>query len=194
MLSNAEPFSAGIFTNLSWGSALFDDSFRNGVTWDAGGLVSLTALQNVTITGRGYVQMWSDRHCPPLDNSMENGFEGTDPIDTCVGYKAFAIDGKSEAQIMQEFDIDFTQSDAARAEKLTGLDGRKFFDREQGIRVLLSVIAEITVEQHWNIFAIVEGTPFQGKNERALFTTLFSGTMPENDYRFYARFGFTYKF
>src|SRR5204863_338916 len=39
-----EPFSAGAFTNLWWGSKLLDDSKRNGVTWDVGALISLTAL------------------------------------------------------------------------------------------------------------------------------------------------------
>src|SRR5204863_4541618 len=133
MLSNAEPFSAGVFTNFWWGSKLFDDSFRNGFTWDAGGIVSLTALSNVTISGRGYFELWSDRHCPGFDNSMDNGFEGTDPINTCVGYAALRGLGKfngaplSEAQISQMFGFDFTEADAKRAEKLTGNKGNDFF-------------------------------------------------------------------
>lgn len=186
MLSNAQPFSAGVFSNLWWGSKLFDDSFRNGVTWEAGGLLSLTALSNVTITGRGYFQIWSDRHCPPLDDTMSNGFEGTDPIDTCVGYKARVIDGQDP--------MNFSAEDAARAEKLTGNTGREFFDRDNGVRFLLSVIAEIAVDDRWNVYGIFEGAPFQGRDERALFTDLFSGTMGNKDFLFYGRFGLTYKF
>jgi hypothetical protein len=192
MLSNAEPFSAGIFTNLWWGSKLFDDSFRNGVTFEAGGVVSLTALSNVTISGRGYFQFWSDRHCPNRDNSMDNGFEGTDPINTCLGYKALVIDGMPEADVVRDFN--FSQADRRRAEKLTGNSGEDFFGRDAGARFLLSVVAEIAIQQHWNIYGIFEGAPFQGKDERALFTDLFSGTMAEQDYLFYARFGVTYKF
>jgi hypothetical protein len=186
MLVNNEPFSAAVFSNLWWGSKLFDDSQRNGVTFDAGGIVSLTALSNVTISGRGYFEFWSDRHCPALDNSMANGFEGTDPTDTCVGYRDRVIKGNDPAN--------FSAQDAARAEKLTGNKGADFFDRDAGARFLLNIAAEITVQQRWNIYGIVEGAPFQGKDERALFTSLFSGSMAETDYLIYARFGLTYKF
>jgi len=186
MLVNNEPFSAGVFSNLWWGSKLFDDSQRNGVTFDAGGIVSLTALSNVTISGRGYFQIWSDRHCPALDPNSANGFEGTDPIDTCIGYKARVLDGADP--------MDFSDEDRRRVEKLTGKTGANFFGRDGGARFLLSIAAEIAVEQHWNVYAMIEGAPFQGKDERALFTSLFSGTMAETDYLFYARFGFSYKF
>jgi len=186
MLSNADPFSAGVFTNLYYGSKLFDDSQRSGVTWDVGAIASLTALSNVTISGRAYLEMWSDRHCPALDNTMANGFEGTDPTDTCIGYKARVLDGMDPAN--------FSDDDRRRAEKLTGNTGEDFFGRDNGIRLLVSIAAEIAVQQRWNIYGIVEGAPFQGKDERALFTNLFSGPMGDNDFLIYARFGLTYKF
>ena len=186
MLHNANPFSAGVFSNLSWGSKLFDDSFRNGVTFEAGAIASLTALSSVTISGRGYFQLWSDRHCPSLDAGKDNGFEGTDPIPTCTGYKARVIDGMDPA--------DFSVADQKRAEKLTGQAGEDFFGRDGGARFLLSIIAEVALKQHWNGYAIIEGAPFQGKDERALFTSLFSGTMAEKDLLFYVRLGLSYKF
>ena len=185
MLVNGDPFSAGIFTNLAWGSKLFDDSQRNGVTWDAGVIASLTALSNVTISGRAYLQFWSDRHCPALNSTMANGFEGTDPTDTCVGYKARVVDGMDP--------VNFSVDDARRAEKLTGKTGTDFFDRDGGARFMLSIIGEIALQQRWNLFVIVEGAPFQG-SERALFTNLFSGPMPTTDYLLYGRFGVSYKF
>ncbi len=185
MLYNGDPFSAGVFSNLWWGSKLFDDSQRNGVTFEAGGIASLTALSNVTISGRGYFQFWSDRHCPALDSAMANGFEATDPADVCKNYKKF-IDDPTDASINQD--------DRRRAEKLTGSTGAEFFDRDGGARFLLSIAAEITVQQRWNVYGIVEGAPFQGKDERALFTNLFSGSMAETDFLIYARFGLTYKF
>jgi len=49
MLADNEPFSAGVFTGLWYGSKLLDNSQRNGVTWDAGVLASLTAAEHVTI-------------------------------------------------------------------------------------------------------------------------------------------------
>ncbi len=185
MLVNNEPFSAGVFSNLWWGSKLFDDSQRNGVTFDAGAIASLTALSNVTISGRGYFQFWSDRHCPALDSTMSNGFEGTDPTAVCKNYKKFVDDPN---------DPTIDQASRVRAEKLTGQKGKDFFSRDGGARFLLSIAAEITLQQRWNIYGIIEGAPFQGKDERALFTKLFSGSMPETDYLIYARFGLTYKF
>jgi hypothetical protein len=183
-----EPFSAAVFSDIWWGSKLLDDSKRNGLTFNAGGIVSLTALSHVTISGRGYLQLWSDRHCPALDNSMPNGFEGTDPIEVCKDFL-----GTRENGFMP------TASDAerARVKKLTGavLTGQssELWEREEGARFLLSVIGEIAFQQEWNIYFIFEGAPFQ-QAERALFTSTFSGAMPDNDYRIYARAGLTYKF
>lgn len=171
------PFSAGAFSNLWWGSKLLDDSKRNGLTWDIGGMVSLTALTHVTITGRAYAQIWSDRHCPALDSGTQNGFEGTDPIPVCQQMK----DGSISAE------------DRSRVKRLTGKEGNGLFDRENGARFLLSLAGEIAIQQQWNFYFILEGAPFEQK-ERALFTSLFSGPMGENDYRVYGRAGITYKF
>lgn len=176
MLADKSPFSAGLFTQFWWGSKLLDDSARNGVTWEIGAAASLTALSHVTITGRGYVQLWSDRHCPAADPTAMNGFETKDPIDTCVGYLADSL----------------TPDTKARAEELTGLSGADFFDRDNGARFILSVAAEIAIRQRWNIYGLLEGAPFQ--NERALFTGLFSGPMFESDFILYLRLGTSYKF
>ena len=180
MFVDNDPFSAGAFTNLWWGSKLLDDSKRNGVTWDVGGLASLTALSQVTITGRAYLEVWSDRHCPALDSSMLNGFEGTDPLKVCSQLK----------------DNSISMPDRSRVKKLIGTDvpnDDNAFGRENGARFLLSIIGEIAFMQEWNVYFILEGTPFQ-TSERALFTNLFSGSMPDTDYRIYARTGLTYKF
>ncbi|HWU90113.1 MAG TPA: PEGA domain-containing protein [Kofleriaceae bacterium] len=180
MLADQNPFSGGVFANFWWGSKLLDDSQRNGVTFEGGALASLTALSNVTITGRAYLQLWSDRHCPVL--AAGNKFEATAPTATCESYRAFVAGTSGQ----------ISAADKTRAEKLTGLSGADFFGRENGARLLLSVIAEVAVEQHWNVYGILEGAPFQA--ERALFTSLFSGPMFDTDYVLYARFGLTYKF
>jgi hypothetical protein len=180
MFVDNNPFSAAAFTNLWWGSKLLDDSKRNGVTWDVGGLASLTALTHVTITGRAYLEVWSDRHCPALDPAMTNGFEGTDPIAVCTQLKDGSI----------------SISDRARVQQLIGTtvaDDNNAFGRESGARFLLSIVGEIALEQQWNMYFILEGAPFQS-GERALFTSLFSAPMAETDYRIYARAGLTYKF
>jgi hypothetical protein len=180
MVANNEPFAAALFANFWWGSKLLDDSQRNGVTFEGGIASSLTALSNVTITGRAYLQLWSDRHCPEL--LAGNKFEATDPTDTCEGYRKYVAGETSE----------LLEADRVRAEKLTGTKNAEFFGRENGARFLLSVIAEIAVDQHWNVYGLLEGAPFQ--EERALFTSLFSGPMFESDYILYARIGLSYKF
>lgn len=174
MVADQSPFSAAVFANGWWGSMLLDDSQRNGVTFEAGAIASLTALSNVTISGRAYLQLWSDRHCPELLGG--NTFEAMDPTDTCEGYRANTL----------------SPADKARAEKLIGASGPDFFGRDNGARLLLSVIAEIAVRQRWNVFGILEGAPFQ--EERALYTSQFSGVMPESDLILYGRLGVSYKF
>ncbi|MBX3156830.1 MAG: PEGA domain-containing protein [Deltaproteobacteria bacterium] len=175
MLVDAPPFSAAVFSNLWFGSKLLDDSQRNGVTFDGGLIASLTALSNVTISGRAYFELWSDRHCPIFKEGTRT-FEGQDPIAICTQMLNGTVD----------------QDTKDRVEKLTGNKGNDFFGREQGARLLLSVIAEIAVDQRWSVFGILEGAPFQ--NERALFTQNFSGTMFDTDFVLYGRFGLTYKF
>ncbi len=183
-----EPFSAAAFTNLWWGSKLLDDSKRNGVTWDVGGAISLTALTHVTITGRAYAEVWSDRHCPGVDTSTPNHFDGTDPIKVCTDFLGTAANS---------FNPTADAMEKTRVKKLIGSDavgqGAPLFDRENGARFLLSIAGEIAFDQQWNIYFLLEGAPFQ-QSERALFTSLFSSPMGDTDYRIYARTGLTYKF
>jgi hypothetical protein len=177
MLVNADPFTAGAFGDLWWGSSLVDNSGRNGFTVDGGMLASLTALTHVTVSGRLYLEYWNDRHCPglPTNGALDDG-----AIDACKYYKQVVIDEK------------MTTPETERFETLTGMKGTEFFGRESGVRVNLSVAAEIAVDQHYNVWFLLEGAPFQ--NERALFTNHFIGTMPSRDHGTYLRAGITYKF
>jgi len=174
-----EPFSAAAFTNIWWGSKLLDDSKRNGVTWDVGGAVSLSALSHVTITGKAYAELWSDRFCPALDSTMPNGFEGTDPIQVCVDAQNNRLSTQQLATIRRTFGKDAVATD--------------LFNRNNGARFLISMSGEIAFDQFWNFYFILEGAPFQ-QDERGLFTSLFSASMPDNDPRVYGRIGLTYKF
>ncbi|CAN5711677.1 hypothetical protein BH11MYX3_BH11MYX3_42000 [soil metagenome] len=180
MLVDQEPFSLAVVTQFWYGSKLLDDSARNGVTWDAGLAASLTALSQVTITGRAYLEMFSDRHCPALDTATKNGFETPDQISICKAYRD-NLAGNAE--------LDPDRKN--RVEKLTGNSGMGFFDRDAGIRFKLAIGAEIAVEQRWNVFGILEGA-FGG--ERALFTSEFSGPMGDTDFQLYLRLGTSYKF
>lgn len=190
MVANQEPFSAALFGDMWFGSALFDNSLRNGVTFDAGVAASLTALANVTITGRAYFQFYSDRHCPALrQGSTEYEDPDAEPTTTCEDWRKTVLTQDPDYMA----DADFNGEGVGRLVGVeAGDDPRDFFDREQGARFLISVAAEIATKQHWNLFGIIEGAPFQ--DERALFTNYFSGTMPKTDFVLYARFGATYKF
>jgi len=178
MLADADPFSAALWTDIWWGAKLLDDSRRNGFTWDIGIAASLTALTHVTITGRLYMDFWSDRHCPEEKNNDPTQFDGS-PIRVCQNY--------ANGQL--------TADEIARVNKLTTGDETKawaFHDRQTGSRFMTSVLAELSTSQHWNFFGILEGAPFQ--NERALFTNEFSHSMPDTDFNLYVRLGLTYKF
>jgi hypothetical protein len=183
MLADAEPFSAGAFSELWWGSKLLDNSSRNGLTWNVGGVASLTAIEHVTISGRAYLNVWDDRHCPSQgsDPSMNDGFEAdTTPIGICKDWK----DSISKMPSSSEFQ---------RIQKLVGwTKPDDVFNREVGARFMLSVIAEIAIQQQWNLFFLLEGAPFQ--TQRALFTNEFAHSMFDTDYDLYGRMGLTFKF
>lgn len=178
--TDVEPFSLGGFTDFYYGSKVFDDSRRNGITWDLGVAASLTALEHVTISGRLYLDIWSDRHCPgeasPTSATATDGFDGT-PIEVCKQFK----DGTLDAAGMQ------------RVKDLAGWEkAGDEFNRDNGVRLMASIIAEVAIQQQMNFFAILEGAPFQA--ERALFTNDFAHSMPDTDYVLYARVGLSYKF
>ena len=182
MLADNEPFSFGVFSNLYWGSKLLDNSARNGLTWDAGILASLTALTHVTITGRLYLDVWSDRHCPDKKTAGMTGptdvFDG-DAIGVCKYFYANASDT--------------TNPDIMRITKLTGwTKPDDVFGREDGVRLMASIIAELAIYQNWNAFGILEGAPFQG--ERAFFTNEFAHSMFDTDFNLYVKVGLSYKF
>lgn len=187
MVANREPFAAALFSSFHFGSTLLDNSQRNGVTFDAGVLASLTALSNVTITGRAYVELFSDRHCPGITGSGgSTRFEDSqaEPTDMCQGYLDRVILNMDPAS--------FPSEDRIRVEDLTGEAGAGVFGRDNGARFLISVIAEVALQQRWNLYGMLEGAPFQ--DERALFTNLFSGSMPDQDVVLYGRLGLSYKF
>jgi hypothetical protein len=191
MLANAEPFSAGAFSDLWWGSKLLDNSGRNGLTWNVGVVASLTAVEHVTISGRAYLDIWSDRHCPGSngttpDYTMNGGFEAnTDPIGVCKEW--LGSNGNNGVGSMPN------TPEYKRLHDLVGwTHPQDAFDREQGVRGMLSIAAEIAIQQQWNVFFVLEGAPFQ--SQRALFTNDFAHSMFDTDFDLYGRVGLTFKF
>ncbi len=174
-LADADPFSAGIFTTLGGGGNFFDDSARNTFFTDLGVMASLTGLGSVTLTGRAYLNLWSDRHCPEYDESA--GDWAGDPMAVCVQWH----DGNLQSTDPDKYD---------RIVTLVGEDGP--LGRETGARAMVSFIVEIAWRQRWNLWALFEGAPFQ--SERAAYTHYFSPVLLEEDIGTYFRLGTTYKF
>jgi PEGA domain len=166
-LVDVDPFSLGGFFDFGGGSTYFDDSKRNYYFTNLGVAMSLTGLGAVSITGRAYLNAWSDRHCPGQPD------EG-DPTDLCLAYRDGTLDADSRA----------------RVDQLVG-DGN-IFDRDGGVRGMLSLAVELALSDAWNGWLVIEGAPRQ--DERAAYTDLFHGIMLEEDARTYARVGFSYKF
>ncbi|CAN5602402.1 hypothetical protein BH11MYX1_BH11MYX1_42550 [soil metagenome] len=182
MLADNEPFSFGAFTQLYYGSKLLDNSSRNGVTWDVGVIASLTALSHVTISGRLYLDMWSDRHCP-----VEKTTGMTGPSDVFDG------DAIGVCKTFYNNAANVTDPTIMRVTKLTGwTQPSDVFNRENGVRLMASIVAEIAVYQNWNVFGMLEGAPFQA--ERALFTNEFAHSMFDTDFNLYFKLGLSYKF
>ena len=181
-LANLDPISVGVFTNIGGGSTFFDESGRNTFFLDAGGAVSLTGLGAVTVSFRGYANIWSDRHCPAVEGATgAQMFEQGKGTDTCIGYLA-RENGENPS--------DFSAEDKAKADEI--LDGDSPFDRESGIRFMASLLVEVAWRQRWNLWLLFEGAPFQ--SERPAFTNMFAGTMFDADAGTYVRVGVTHKF
>jgi hypothetical protein len=166
-LIDAEPFALGGFADAGGGSTYFDDSKRNYWFASGGVAASLIGLGAVTITGRAYLNAWSDRHCPG-----EAG-EG-DPTDLCRGYRDDTLDAEERL----------------RVDRLVGADD--IFGRDSGVRALISLVVELAMSERWSGWFMIEGAPRQ--DERAAYTDLFHSTMFEEDARSYLRAGFVYKF
>jgi hypothetical protein len=179
-VADQDPFAAALFTNMFWGSKLLDDSDRSGFTWDFGALASLTALDIITITGRVYGDVWSDRWCP----NAKPGATPSDPND--------AFDGDAIQVCKDYYAGSLSATDMATVNKLTGWNkNTDVFGRDNGIRLVASIIAEIAFRQNYSMFLILEGSP----TERALFSDYFSGAaIGHDDLDFYFKLGFTYKF
>jgi hypothetical protein len=181
------PFSLGAFAHLGFGTNFIDDSQRNSLFTDAGVALSLTGLGAVTVTGRAYLNVYSDRHCPGL-NAAGNAYEDSaaDAIEICDEYLADQIGA----------DVDgsgpIAMADKARIDTQLFSEEGDIFDREVGVRFLTSLVIEVAIKQRWNIWLLFEGAP--GQSERAAYTDFFASPLPEEDIITYIQLGGTFKF
>jgi hypothetical protein len=174
------PFSMGAFGEVGFGNTFFDDSERNSYFFKTGLLASVTGLGRVTITGRVYLDAWTDRYCPGLDNTE------SDPIDLCVAYADRVENGNVGALDDATFNrINNLLDDPSGAD-------RKLFERDGGARLLTSLIVEFAIFQRLNGWIIFEGSPLQG--ERPAFTDVINDFLFEEDPETYVTMGTTFKF
>jgi hypothetical protein len=192
MLADNGQFSGGAFTAAYYGSKLLDNSGRNGLTWDVGLLGSLTAPAHVTISFRGYIEVWSDRHCPGQGAPGSGKVFDGDALGVCAGfYNSFVTDPSMFAKDASGAMPVLGGQDLMRTKQLTGWSQQAdVFGRENNLRGVASIIAEVAADQHWSLFGIFEAAT----GERALFTSQFAHTMLDRDYGLYLRVGMTWKF
>lgn len=167
------PFSFGAFGLLGAGSDVFGNSARGTFFSDLGAQASLTGLGAVTVTGKAYLNLWSDRHCPAFTNGAFDS--ESDPTETCLAYANNTLDMDKRARIDKV---------------LGGAD--QIYGRDVGARFMASIIVEVAIRQRWNAWAMYESGLFQ--DERGAFIGDLYGTMPTEDLRSYFRLGGTFKF
>jgi hypothetical protein len=172
-LVDVDPLSLGAFVEIGGGSTFFDNSKRNSFITNAGVAASLTGLGAVTVTGRGFLAYYNDRHCPSVSGGA---FEAkSEPTDLCQNY----LDGRLNSE------------DKARLDELLG-GPDKIFERDSRVRFMTQLAIELAFQQQWNAWVIFEGVPFQ--DERPAFADAINSSMFKNDTRSYVRGGLTYKF
>src|SRR5690606_21580229 len=167
------PFAFGTFVDAGGGATFFDNTKRNNFFFNGGIMASLTALGAATVTGRVYMNAYTDRHCPEAEGG---GFGRAEPTDLCVDYLAGTLDPAVKA----------------RVDELMGGEN-EIFGRDGGFRLLSSLAIEIAIKQRWSVWLLAEGAPFD-QGERAAYTDVFHSSMLEQDHRSYITAGGTYKF
>jgi hypothetical protein len=160
-VAHYDPFAAAIFATIGGGGG---KDGRNQFTLQAGAIGSILFGSVVTVSGKVYMDLWSDRLC----GGDSGALTGTD---VCKGTASSA--------------------DITKARKIHGSDD--LGTRDNGVRLYTSIVAEIAAAPWLNFFFLLEGAPFQDQRAAFtnLFTsTLVSDTDPIYNFRA----GVTFKF
>jgi hypothetical protein len=133
-LFERDPFSFAAFATIGGGGG-FDG--RNQFTLQTGVLNTITfrsGLNAVTVTGRAYFDIWSDRLCGvDKDGKVLDG--------------APAVCKSPLSQAIQD-DLGVSSDP---------------LERDNGVRFFISLVVEAAVTEQMNLFFIFEGAPFQGQ-------------------------------
>lgn len=170
-LFQSGPFAFGAFAAAGGGGGF---NGRNEFTFQGGGLASITFQNLVTVTGRLYLDVWSDRLCGEPERRDADGIPNDGP-EVCT---AMATPEQYE-RAAEVLDKDITGPGDLQS-------------RDTGARAYISLAVEASLMPHLGVYGIFEGPPFQG--ERAAYTDVFNAQMLEKDQGYVFHAGVTAKF
>ena len=141
---------------------------RTDFIFEAGIPFTLLFGDLVRFTAHPYLQVYSDRNCPTLEDTMNDTsltMPGQGEQKVCGLHKGDKIDGRTLDQEPR--------------------------DRFTGARLMLQAVLEIAITENVNIFVIFEGDPV---GQRQALTSKFSSAFPNTDPQIYGRLGLSFKF
>ena len=161
----SDPFALAVFGQVSAGGGA---SGRSEFGLQAGVVGSITFNNLVTVSARGFLDLWNDRLCKAPTGTMTFSSEGPD---VCTGV-----------------------ADSDDIMKARDLAGEYYVrERDSGARFYMSLVVEAGIAQNFNVFFVFEGAAFQ--DERAGHTSLFTPSLlSEEDPIYNGRLGLTFKF
>lgn len=161
---------------------------RSTFEFELGIPVSLLFGEIVRFTAKPYIQVYTDRNCPSVDDKRAEPMIGEEPV--CSVY-----DTPGNVQ-MRRADTDVStisvggQSIAGTVKELAG--GQDPRERYAGFRFMLQAALEIAVHKYATVFIIFEGDPV---GQRQAYRQRFSAAYRWNaDPQIYGRLGVTFKF
>lgn len=195
------PFALGLHMLIGGGGG---PRGRNSFSWELGLPVTILAGSMVKLTGKVYLQVYTDRHCPAKE-SVEDLFKGDlnefkrmgNPKDgaehtgdRCVG-RSYDANISYPSPIYSVVSYDGTRKyDPALPD--FQVDGTGVLERFVGVRGVLQAAIELAITSNVSMYGILEGAPFQ--KERQMFTDKFNRIFPIHDTPVYGRLGLTAKF
>ncbi len=178
----SDPFALAAFGTIGGGGGF---GGRNSFLLQGGALTTITFAPRsnehaVTITGRAYLDIWSDRLCG-LDD-MGNNLQSSVP-DVCVNTISATDPKVIEAVKLTHHAM---TTDAMTAVK-------DLHERDTYARMMVSFVAEVAINVQMNFYLIFEGAPFQ--SQRAAHSHIFNGTMvSDTDPIYNGQIGLSIKF
>jgi hypothetical protein len=174
------PFAFAVFSTIGGGGGF---NGRNNFMLQGGAIGSITFQHLVTVSGRAYLDFWSDRLCAVPDRKNDPDMDGipNEGPTVCTGN----YDGDT-IRAMRDFD---------RASLVLGRNVTMPQDlqaRDNGLRFFLSFVFEAAIYPQVGIFFLFEGAPFQ--DERAAHIDLFNSQMFDDDPIYNLKLGLSAKF